>query len=74
MGDYIDSGVNHGIYVDIEFTLPVSIVEEPYGELWFDYELICESDCYFEVWDGESWITSIWGGPDSLPGTRTICI
>lgn len=79
MSDYIDSGVDHGPYVDIEFTFPVEVClvfldllsfslpaqieEEPYGELYFDYQVICEDSCYLEVWDTMTWLTTIWGGP-----------
>lgn len=41
-------------------TLLCQIVAEPHGALYFDFELICQEWCYFEIYDNNKYLTSFW--------------
>eukprot|EP01130_Rhizamoeba_saxonica_P014248 TRINITY_DN6209_c0_g1_i1.p1 TRINITY_DN6209_c0_g1~~TRINITY_DN6209_c0_g1_i1.p1 ORF type:complete len:1761 (-),score=372.85 TRINITY_DN6209_c0_g1_i1:32-5032(-) len=51
-GLLIDSGIDHGDTVDINFIIPIDIVSH-IGHLKFEYQIFCEGLCYFEMYVDE---------------------
>lgn len=48
-GRYLDSGIGHGSYVDVSFTLPLSLVAA--GAVSFDFSFVCERSCHLSFVD-----------------------
>eukprot|EP01127_Copromyxa_protea_P020070 TRINITY_DN6637_c0_g1_i2.p1 TRINITY_DN6637_c0_g1~~TRINITY_DN6637_c0_g1_i2.p1 ORF type:complete len:1770 (-),score=245.50 TRINITY_DN6637_c0_g1_i2:8-5317(-) len=59
-GDYLSSGSHVESSVQVYFTLTVEITAEPFGYLSLEYDMFCSHICWFEIYDGESYLSGIW--------------